>query len=178
MTTQFAGKVSGLVDPSDVTDAPAIRGGDTKIVNVLPMFGYPGPLFIGIHATALVSLSTSVLVTIGVMVYMFTKSPLWNFFQQPIGERLVIYLALCDLLNGISHTIDHAYILAAEDYAPEAVCKIFAFFLQVRTKTLVFYFSVNLFINLFNYYLIYFRSFMVFILIIYLLNMFLFIYLF
>ena len=53
-----------------------------------------------------------------------------NFWKWPIGERLVVYLATCDLLMSVSHTMDHAYMLAVRDHPPVVACTIFAFFLH------------------------------------------------
>lgn len=41
-----------------------------------------------------------------------------SFWSWNIGERMVVYLAVCDLLFSISHVIDHAYIVAVHDHPP------------------------------------------------------------
>ena len=55
------------------------------------------------------------------------------------GERLVVYLGLCDLLFAISHTLDHATMLATLAFPPTVACKIFAFCLNefVLAQTLI-----------------------------------------
>ena len=52
-----------------------------------------------------------------------------NSFFYFSGERLVAYLALADLLYSLSHTVDHATMLAMEDHPPDVPCTIMAFFL-------------------------------------------------
>ena len=42
----------------------------------------------------------------------------WSFYKRNVGERLVVYLAASDLLIGISHILDHAYMLATKDHPP------------------------------------------------------------
>src|SRR6218665_2216517 len=49
----------------------------------------------------------------------------WN-----VGERFVVYLSTCDLLQGTSHFLDHAYMLYTKDNPPDTICRVFAFFLH------------------------------------------------
>jgi len=56
-----------------------------------------------------------------------TRLPFWRW---NVGERFVVYLAVCDLLQGISHFLDHAYMLYAKDNPPDRICTVFAFFLH------------------------------------------------
>ena len=50
-------------------------------------------------------------------------------FSSITGERLVVYLALCDLLFSISHTLDHSYMTAIVGHPPDLACAIMAGFL-------------------------------------------------
>ena len=43
---------------------------------------------------------------------------------------MVVCLAVCDLLMCVSHTIDHANMLAVRDNQPDTLCAVFAFFLH------------------------------------------------
>ena len=58
-----------------------------------------------------------------------------SFARWSLSERLVIYLAIADLCLGISHTLDHAYILYARSNPPDRVCVVMAFILQQFTFT-------------------------------------------
>ena len=46
------------------------------------------------------------------------------------GERLVVYLAFCDLMLGISHSMDRAYMVATLAFPPAPACKVFAYLLN------------------------------------------------
>lgn len=94
----------------------------------LPVFGYPGPLFYVLHILAVICLSISILTSSAVLFY-FLRSDV-HFFKRSIGERLVVYLAISDLLFSVSHEMDHSYMLATTDHPPEAACRTFAFFVQ------------------------------------------------
>ena len=53
-----------------------------------------------------------------------------SFRKWHISERLVIYLAVADTFFGISHSLDHGYMLYAKASPPDRVCSFFAFVLQ------------------------------------------------
>ena len=127
------------------TTEPQEAGDDSE---ELELYGYPGYVFYLIHITALVSLSTSVVVSTGVIIYFFTsnrhKCHIW---QRPIGERLVLYLAIADLGFSTSHTLDHAYMMAVVDHPPDDICFAFAailvYFVQLQMCIVIFT-AVNL----------------------------------
>ena len=172
----------------------------------LPVIGYPGPEFAGIHLTALCVLSLSVVASIGVLLYLCvyeghaktsepSRSPRHeahqargpphpsgnnlaepigtvstnvsaeastsssasslsvlpvvggsssrvlddvrkqanareSFWKWTIGERLVVYLACCDLCMSVSHMLDHIYIYSSKSQPPDVACTVLAFFLQ------------------------------------------------
>lgn len=95
-----------------------------------------------IHITGLVSLSISILVSASVLCFLNypCRRSLWS---RPIGERLVVYLAVCDLMYSISHVLDHSYMLAVRGNPPDAACATFAFFLNefVLAQSLVVVFT-------------------------------------
>ena len=98
----------------------------------LPVYGYPGPVFYAIHVTAIVCLTISILTSAGVLLYLllYNDRSKVKFFKRPIGERLVVYLALCDLFFSIAHELDHTYMLTTKDHPPDRLCIFFAFFVQ------------------------------------------------
>ena len=109
-----------------VTRTPNISGDVPDSKYQLPIFGLPGYEFLLIHVAAMVSLGISIVVSGTVTIYL-TKdcTPIW---RRTIGERLTIYLALCDLSFSFSHILDHAYMTAVYDNPPDVICVAFAFF--------------------------------------------------
>ena len=122
----------------------------------MPLFGYPGDLFTVIHVTACVSLFASAVVSVALIVVLCynsrnrhlerqttesnsndaatskvvtSRSNPAGFWKWNPGERMVIYLAIADLGMGISHILDHGYILVAEANPPDVICSVFGFFL-------------------------------------------------
>jgi hypothetical protein len=47
-----------------------------------------------------------------------------SFWTWNVGERLVVYLAICDICYGISHTIDHTYVVFTKSNAPVSLLHI------------------------------------------------------
>ena len=94
----------------------------------LPVTGYPGPIFYMLHITGISSLTISIFFSMGVMLKLLfaCKCDIW---RQGIGERLVIYLAICDLGWSISHEMDHIYMIVTHDHPPDKLCAGFAFML-------------------------------------------------
>ena len=138
-----------------ITPAPPIQD-DGKV----PLIGYPGPVFTAIHGSALTSLSLSTVTVSILLIYLCgfsgsvkdqvrgtkkvngkgtvsmankgaqTKKVRVSFWRWNVGERFVVYLGAVDLMQGISHFLDHAYMLYAKDSPPDRLCKAFAFFLH------------------------------------------------
>lgn len=130
----------------------------SKSSGLIPVVGYPGPLFTAIHTSALTSLSLSTVVAISLFIYLCgfrgsvkdhgrgtevnekmavskltegkKKKTRLSFWKWNDGERFVIYLNTCDLYQGISHILDHAYMAYAKDNPPDLICAVFAFFLH------------------------------------------------
>lgn len=44
-----------------------------------------------------------------------------SFWTWNVGERLVVYLAVCDLFFSISHSLDHAYMMATKINPPVSI---------------------------------------------------------
>ena len=94
----------------------------------LPVYGYPGPLFWALHMCGFISIAISVCFSSGILTNLFFCPPK-NPFKRPIGERCVIYLALCDLGFGISHIMDHAAMVHRRDHPPDMDCAAYGFLL-------------------------------------------------
>ena len=147
-----------------------------RYIDQMPLFGYPGPVFYALHSLGLISLSVSVLVGVLLIFYlcfwsrrnqMVSEAPRMagrnlstgahpsNFHPQTstgstkkwnITDRLVIYLAVIDLCMGVSHMLDHAYMVYTKSNPPDAICSAFAFILQTFTFSqwvIVSYTAVN-----------------------------------
>ena len=96
----------------------------------LPLLGLPGVRFYVIHISALVSINISNVISICVLIYtLWSKSV--SFWKRSIGERLTIYLAVCDLVQGVSHGTEHSYMLITKQHVPDIPCTIFAYVLAL-----------------------------------------------
>ena len=115
----------------------------------LEMFGYPGPVFYTLHSAALASIWISACVSAGVVLFFFwrggcTAGTVWC---RPIGERLVLYLAIADLGYSLTNLMNHAYVLVLKDHPPDDACAVVGAMLQfwIQTQTMVVLFTaVNL----------------------------------
>ncbi|CAH1801711.1 unnamed protein product [Owenia fusiformis] len=98
----------------------------------LPVFGQPGAWFWIIHIGAASSLFISISFSFSLVVYLGVMGKRRNrsFWTWKLPERLVIYLALCDLLWSISHSIDHYLMIILYDHVPDLLCIILGFLLN------------------------------------------------
>jgi hypothetical protein len=113
---------------------------------VLPVVGLPGSAFYMIHITAIVCLAISLITSVCVLIYLFMASKSKDLWKKPIGERLVVYLAVYDLCFSLAHELDHCYMTAVLDNPPDAACVPFAFLVQTMVMAqslLVLFTSVN-----------------------------------
>ena len=53
-----------------------------------------------------------------------------SFWKWNVGERLVVYLAICDFGMSTSHILDHAYMYHVRGHPPDVACTVMALFLQ------------------------------------------------
>ncbi|ELT88208.1 hypothetical protein CAPTEDRAFT_186432 [Capitella teleta] len=110
------------------------------------VYGLPGNNFYYLHGTALFSLTTSLAASSFVLVYMFVLTSKVKLHSRPIGERLVVYLAIYDLCFCVTHSLDHGYMLAVVDNPPDQLCLLFGFLLQTAIMAqafLVLFTAVN-----------------------------------
>ena len=52
------------------------------------------------------------------------------FWEWNVGERLVVYLAICDFGMSTSHILDHAYIYHVKGHPPDVACTVMALLMQ------------------------------------------------
>ena len=96
----------------------------------LPIFGLPGKKFFVIHISALVSIGISDVISLSVLTYALCSKSV-SLWKRPIGERLTVYIAASDLIQGITHGSDHVYMLSTQQHVPDVPCTIFAYVLFI-----------------------------------------------
>ena len=130
----------------------------TKILETgydLPLYGIDNGQFLFIHIPALICIFLSLICVIAVLIFSFRKRNARTFFKWSKSERFVVYLALCDGLFNICHSMDHLHIVIKRDHVyPKALCQFYGFMLAefiTAQNLMVNLVSINAFI------LIYFR---------------------
>ena len=116
----------------------------------LPVYGLNTIDFYLVHIAAICSLTISILFSFGVLGYLFCPCQCKDF-QPNIGQRLVIYLAICDLGWSTSHMMDHTYMFITKDHPPSLFCQTAAFFMGqfvVAQAIIVSFTALNAFILL------------------------------
>lgn len=83
-------------------------------------------LYYFVHIVAWVILIISITCSITVIIWQQRTASAKNLFQRKIGERLVVYLAITDLLFSVVHFGDHLLIVTGGDVPPRIPCIIFA----------------------------------------------------
>ena len=79
------------------------------------------------HVIALGALVISMICSVIVMVWQQKTSSTKNVFKRKLGERLVVYLAITDLLFSMTHFWDHTLIMMWKGYRPPVIpCIVFA----------------------------------------------------
>ena len=96
---------------------------------LVPLIGLGTPLFDQIHVIAMTTCSVSSVVSMTILIYMF-RTMSRSFWRCTTGERLVVYLSICDLFYSFSHGIDHAIIYATHNFTPQPACSVLAWFTQ------------------------------------------------
>lgn len=91
--------------------------------------------FMVVHSVASASLIISIVVSAGTLLYIFHTSKDQTFWKKRLCDRLVVYLAVCDLLFSISHLGEHSIALATGELPPGALCTMFGFFLGIFAGT-------------------------------------------
>ena len=84
----------------------------------------------GIHATAVTSLAVSIIVSAGTLAYLVRNGSTVRFWKWRPSDRLVVYLAVCDLLYSINHIGDHSIALITGNLPRGTLCDMFGFFLS------------------------------------------------
>ncbi|XP_060085151.1 uncharacterized protein LOC132564514 [Ylistrum balloti] len=86
--------------------------------------------FYGIHLSALLCILVSFLCAITVITASFTKRKT-NFFAWSKSDRFVVYIALCDGLFNVAHSLDHTHVLVTRSHVkPKGLCAFYGFILS------------------------------------------------
>ncbi|KAK3093666.1 hypothetical protein FSP39_018658 [Pinctada imbricata] len=122
----------------------------------LPVYGIANGQFYNLHVPALTCIFLGLFTVIGVLVASFRLQSYRTFFSWSKSERFVVYLALCDGLFNIAHSMDHLHIIITRNHVyPKELCQFYGFMLTE------FITAQNLMVNVvaFNaFILIYFRK--------------------
>ena len=122
----------------------------------LPVYGLANGQFLTIHIPALSFIFLSLISAISVLVVSFKLQSYKTFYSWTKSERFVVYLAICDGLFNIAHSMDHLHIVIVRDHVyPKELCEFYGFMITVFIS------AQNLMVNVvaFNaFILIYFRK--------------------
>eukprot|EP00111_Clytia_hemisphaerica_P015028 TCONS_00044237-protein len=122
----------------------------------LPVYGIEQGQFAAIHIPALTCIFLSLIAAICVLVFSFKTKSFRTFFMWNKSERFVVYLAICDGLFNICHSLDHLHIFITHDHPyPKSLCEFYGFMLAefiTAQNLMVNVVSINAFV------LIYFRT--------------------
>ncbi|CAH1784564.1 unnamed protein product [Owenia fusiformis] len=91
-----------------------------------------GVWFDVIHISGFTSLTISTLFSTGVLIFVAvtTRRSSLAFRLLKLPERLVVYLAICDLMWSTTHIVDHVYMWVTYDHPPDLLCNALAFLLS------------------------------------------------
>ena len=102
------------------TNSPPQSGYD------LPVYGLSNNQFAAIHAPALSFIFISLISAITVLASSFKHQNIRTFFTWTKPERFVIYLAFCDGLFNVCHSMDHLHIVITKDHVyPLELCEFY-----------------------------------------------------
>ncbi|OWF54513.1 uncharacterized protein LOC110444268 [Mizuhopecten yessoensis] len=91
---------------------------------------YDNGHFYGIHLSALLCILISFLCAVTVTIASFTKRKT-NFFTWSKSDRFVVYIAICDSLFNIAHSLDHTHVLVTKSHVkPKQLCAFYGFILS------------------------------------------------
>ena len=100
--------------------------------NVLPVLGLNTYIFPAIHLTAISTCAVSALASSIILIYLF-RNIRASFWKASVGERLVVYLSICDLGFSVSHGADHVVMMVLRYHTPQPACTIIAYVVQEFT---------------------------------------------
>ncbi|XP_060077101.1 uncharacterized protein LOC132556684 [Ylistrum balloti] len=107
-----------------VAPKPPMSGYDLQV------YGLDNGQFLYIHIPALTCIGLSFICAVLIMVDSYRLQSFRSFFSWTKSERFVVYLAVCDGLFNIAHSMDHLHILITRDHVhPVELCEFYGFML-------------------------------------------------
>ncbi|KAK3094158.1 hypothetical protein FSP39_024794 [Pinctada imbricata] len=153
MCLNWSGPDSKMVSDNLTITRPAYQPKDGYDI---PVYGLANGQFYSLHVPALTFIFLSLTSAIAVLVASFKLQSYRSFFSWTKSERFVVYLAVCDGLFSMAHSMDHLHIVITKNHVyPRGLCKFYGFMLTV------FITAQNLMVNIvaFNaFILIYYRK--------------------
>ncbi|XP_076116751.1 adenosine receptor A3-like [Mytilus galloprovincialis] len=93
----------------------------------LPLFGLENHHFASLHLTALSCISISLTFSVIVLTLSFRNSN-HRFVCWTKSERLVVYMAICDGVFNLTHSLEHLQIYITKDHVrPRELCMFYSF---------------------------------------------------
>lgn len=98
----------------------------------LPPYGLDNGMFYYIHIPAIICIFSSLICAITSIVISFRHQSYKTFFSKwTKSERFIVYMALCDGLFNLFHSLDHAHMAITADHVyPRQLCVFYAFCLN------------------------------------------------
>ncbi|WAR15164.1 hypothetical protein MAR_005269 [Mya arenaria] len=95
----------------------------------IPLYGLDNGMFYYVHVTAIVCLTVSLTCALFTIISSFWSHPAGEFYTGwTKGERLVIYMSICDLLLNMSLLMNHLHILISKTHTrPKELCSFYGF---------------------------------------------------
>ncbi|WAR16846.1 hypothetical protein MAR_031440, partial [Mya arenaria] len=93
----------------------------------IPLKGLDNGMFYFIQVPAIVCLAVSFICALSTIISSFWSHPAGEFYTRwTSGERLVVYMSICDLLFSISLLVNHLQVLITKMHArPKELCALF-----------------------------------------------------
>lgn len=119
--------VTGL----EVSSAKSLPSSDgAKSGYDLPVYGLENGQFYSIHIPAITCIILSFISVVAILVASFRLQSIKTFFSWTKSERFVVYLALCDGLFNVAHSMDHTHIVLTRNHVyPKELCEFYGFML-------------------------------------------------
>ncbi|XP_062593169.1 uncharacterized protein LOC134254648 [Saccostrea cucullata] len=96
----------------------------------LPVYGLENGQFYSIHIPAITCIVLSFISAVAIIIASFRLQNIKTFFSWTKSERFVVYLALCDGLFNIAHSLDHTHIVLTRNHVyPKELCEFYGFML-------------------------------------------------
>lgn len=94
----------------------------------LDVYGLKDDKFYQLHVPAITCIALSLISALMVITLSFKSQSFKTFFSWTKSERFVVYLAICDALFNVAHSMDHLHIVITKDHVrPLELCQFYGF---------------------------------------------------